>query len=96
MKTDMILDAMNEIDDEFLIISDKKRRRFSPKPLIIAATIALLFNITTPVLAAENEMVYNIMYALSPEIAQKMKPQIVINKTEEQIHTFCLRSRSII
>ncbi len=74
MKTDIILDAMDEINDEFLIISDKKRRRFSPKPLIIAATIALLFTITTPVLAAENEMVYNIMYALSPEIAQKMKP----------------------
>ena len=74
MKTDMILDAMNEINDEFLIISEKKRRRFSPKPLIIAATIALIFTITTPILAAENEMVYNIMYALSPEIAQKMKP----------------------
>lgn len=80
MKIDKIIDAIGMIDDEK--IRDAKTHtasiyRFSfKKTAAIIATIVLCLTVSVPVLSAATEIdpIYQMIYLVSPTIAQKLKP----------------------
>ena len=77
MKTNELLDAIGMIDDD-LIADAKLRRRngrtFVKRLLLSAAAFALCISVAVPVVAANVPAAYNLLYAISPVIAQKLKP----------------------
>ena len=78
MKTDLLIDAIGEIDDNKInsakMVSVKTKKRFIKPYLIIVAAIILCFTITVPVLASTVTPVYELVYQISPELAQMLKP----------------------
>ena len=62
----------------FARLRDSRRR-----VIALAASIALLFTLTVPALAsADIQAAYEIMYALSPEMAQRLKPVSMSSEDE--------------
>lgn len=79
MKDDRLMDAIGLIDDEMVIDAKKfkKKRLWTPvkKAAVLAASAALCFIISVPALAAaEIEPAQELLYAVAPSIAQKLKP----------------------
>lgn len=78
MKKDDLYNAISEINDEYLEEADSyypKTNISWKKWIAVAASVCLLCGTAVPVLAAsDHETAYEIMYAISPAIAQKLKP----------------------
>lgn len=74
-----IADALGGIDDDFIseaIPAEKKRKNVSVKKITVVLAAALIVIISAvPVLAANDvEPAYDLLYSVSPEFAQKLKP----------------------
>lgn len=50
------------------------KSRFFFKPILISASLAMLVLVTKPIIAANFEDIYSLMYQVSPEVAQFFKP----------------------
>ena len=78
MKTDMLIDAIGEIDDDKIInaklFTVKSKKKSFRKSIIIAVAIILCISITVPVLAATVNPIYELVYQISPGLAQMLKP----------------------
>ena len=78
MKTDMLIDAIGEIDDDKIInaklFTVKSKKKSFRKSIIIAVAIILCITITVPVLAATVNPIYELVYQISPGLAQMLKP----------------------
>lgn len=73
-----LLRSMSDVDNELIIESEKAfggKKKFARarKWLVYAACFCLCMYFTVPALAA-NDFSYEIMYRISPQIAQKLKP----------------------
>lgn len=78
MKTNDLLAALTDIDERDINNAKHpgKRARFTPKKIIVlAAALAVLLAFALPVAAAPvSRPAYDLLYAVSPQLAQKMKP----------------------
>lgn len=79
MKNEKLLNAIGKIDDEIIYAAEPKGRRAKrlsvKKAIALVAAVMIVFTLSIPALAAANfEPAYNILYMLSPTIAQKLKP----------------------
>ena len=78
MNTDLLIDAIGEIDDDKIksakMVSVKTKKKSIKHFIIIAAAILLCITITVPTLAATVNPVYDLVYRISPSLAQMMKP----------------------
>ena len=79
MKADKLMDAMGMIDDELILEAKhpvSKSKHFSFKRYaLFAAVLLLCIALAVPALAATNTgHAYDILYAVSPAIAQSLKP----------------------
>ena len=84
MKAENIIDALNDVNDRFLADGDApvRRRRTARWLGVMAAVLAVCMVLAVPALAvAYTDMGYTIMYALSPAMAQSLKP---VNETCEK------------
>ena len=74
----MLIDAIGEIDDDKIInaklFTVKSKKKSFRKSIIIAVAIILCITITVPVLAATVNPVYELVYKISPGLAQMLKP----------------------
>jgi len=74
MKSEELLSAIGEIRDEWIEEAHHapvRRRRISLLAAVLAVTLALSL---TAFAAADSQIMYDILYALSPSIAQALKP----------------------
>ena len=77
MKTEDLLFALDGVDEHDIDAAKTGRRvRFTPKKVIaLAAALAVLLVCAVPVAAAPvSKPAYELLYAVSPALAQKMKP----------------------
>lgn len=79
MKNDRLMDAIGLIDDELVIDARKfgRKGRFAPVKRFgaLAAAAALCFIVSVPALAAaEVEPAQELLYAVAPSVAQRLKP----------------------
>lgn len=77
MKSDELLESIGRIDDTLITEAKRVRHRNKlgmGKYLIAAAVLLLCISATVPVLAAYVPGTYEILYMVSPAIAQKLKP----------------------
>lgn len=79
MKKEELYETLEGIDDKFIneadIVKLKKKPSIWIKWVSVAACLCLCFCCSVPVLAAAgNEYAYEILYSISPAIAQKLKP----------------------
>ena len=78
MNTDLLIDAVGEIDENKIksakLFTVKTRKKPIKRMIVIAAAIILCVVITTPVLAATVNPVYELVYKISPGLAQMLKP----------------------
>lgn len=78
MRSDTLQDAIGQVRDDYIIdaqdTSTKQRVSLWTR-LSIAAVVCLFLVSTVPVMAAaDNEKAYQFLYAISPAIAQRLKP----------------------
>lgn len=78
MNTDLLIDAIGEIDEDKIrsakMVSVKTKKKSIKHFIIIAAAILLCITITVTTLAATVNPVYDLVYQISPGLAQMMKP----------------------
>lgn len=78
MNTDLLIDAIGEIDENKIINAKlfkvKTRKKSVKRMIVIAAAIILCITVTVPVLAATVNPIYELVYKISPGLAQMMKP----------------------
>ena len=78
MNTDLLIDAIGEIDENKIINAKlfkvKTRKKPIKRMIVIAAAIILCITVTVPVLAATVNPIYELVYKISPGLAQMMKP----------------------
>lgn len=78
MNTNDLLAALTDLDERDIDNAKRpgKRVRFTPKKIIaLAATLVVLLVCAIPVAAAPvSRPAYDLLYAVSPQLAQKMKP----------------------
>lgn len=80
MKADKLIDAIGEISDEKIQNAKAEKAKIHKFPfkrtIAIVAAVIICLTVPVPVLAAaiEIEPVYQIMYHISPSLAQKLKP----------------------
>lgn len=79
MNTKKFSDAMSELDSKYIYETLNYKKRFKKHLWIkwgtIAASLLLVFTMSVPALAAADfEPAYNLLYEISPAIAQKLKP----------------------
>lgn len=79
MKSEVLMDAMGMIDDSIIKNAKIRSKRTTHQPIKCFAAVAAIFilciSLSLPVLAAADvDFAYNALYAISPEIAQMLKP----------------------
>lgn len=78
MNTDLLIDAIGEIDENKIknarLFTVKTRKKPIKRMIVIAAAIILCITVAVPVLAATVNPIYEIVYKISPGLAQMMKP----------------------
>ncbi|MBQ6065501.1 MAG: hypothetical protein IJK89_01645 [Clostridia bacterium] len=77
MKTEDILYALTDVDERDIDAAKNGRRvRFTPKKIVaLAAALAVLLACAVPVAAAPvSRPAYELVYAVSPALAQRLKP----------------------
>jgi len=79
MKSDTLMDAMGMIDDSIIKNAKMHSKRVTRRPLrrfvAVAAIFILCISLSIPVLAAADvDFAYNALYAISPGMAQMLKP----------------------
>ena len=80
MKTDKLQDAIGGVRDQYILdahekTASRKRGIVWKKVVAIAACICICVCAAVPALAAaDNEFAYDVLYSISPSIAQKLKP----------------------
>ena len=80
MRGKELLQGIVEVDNELILESEnafhqKKKTIHVKRWIAIAACLCLCFCLTVPALAATgNELAYEVLYSISPSIAQKLKP----------------------
>jgi len=74
MKTEYLLDAIGEIRENWIEDAHAKVRRRRRFPVIVAAILLCMTLTVSALAAADVDGVYEVLYALSPSIAQKLKP----------------------
>lgn len=77
MKTEDLLFALNDVDERDIDRAKTGRRvRFAPKKIVaLAAALAVLLACAIPVAATPvSKPAYELVYAISPALAQRMKP----------------------
>lgn len=92
MNRETISLAIGNMDDRHIQEAESERpqtalfarlRHSRKKMIALAASIALLFTLAVPALAAADiPAAYEVMYALSPEMAQRLKPVSMSNEDE--------------
>jgi len=87
MTADTFLKAVGNIDDRFLDVEVRKQRRHRKWTVWIAGAAAALLLVTCPLpamTAMGSDGAYNILYSISPKIAQDFKP-VQISCTDNDI-----------
>ncbi len=78
MKTDLLIDAIGEIDDNKIrdakLFTVKTKKKSIKKSIVIAVAVILCITITVPVLAITVNPIYELVYQISPGLAQMLKP----------------------
>lgn len=78
MKTDKLADAIGMIDDMIIIdakcTSVKIKKLSFKKTVTLIAAIILCLTVSVPVLAATVDPIYQMLYRISPSLAQMLKP----------------------
>lgn len=80
MKTDKLQDAIGGVRDQYILdahekTASRKRGIVWKKVVATAACICICVCAAVPALAAaDNEFAYDVLYSISPSIAQKLKP----------------------
>lgn len=78
MNTDLLIDAIGEIDENKIknakLFTVKTRKKPVKRMIVIVAAIILCLAITVPVLAATVNPIYELVYRISPGLAQMLKP----------------------
>lgn len=80
VKADLLMDALGLIDDETVrtakIRAQKAKHLSFRRRIALAAAVVVCLMLAVPALAAaaDTEPVYSVLYAISPVIAQKLKP----------------------
>lgn len=74
MKTENLLAAIGEIRDHWIDDAHVQTRRRYRFPMIVAAILLCMTLTVSALAAADVEGVYEILYAVSPTIAQRLKP----------------------
>ena len=74
----MLIDAIGEIDDDKIInaklFTVKTKKKSFKKSIVIAVAVILCITITIPVLAITVNPIYELVYQISPGLAQMLKP----------------------
>ena len=78
MKTDLLIDAIGEIDDNKIrdakLFTVKTKKKSFNRSIVIAVAVILCITITVPVLAVTVNPIYELVYQISPGLAQMLKP----------------------
>ncbi len=78
MKVDTLLNAIGDIDERKIrdakVVSATIKRTSFKRVIALIAAVILCITISVPVLAATVDPVYQMMYRLSPSLAQALKP----------------------
>lgn len=78
MNTDLLIDAIGEIDDNKIrdakLFTVKTKKKSIKKSIVIAVAVILCITITVPVLAITVNPIYELVYQISPGLAQMLKP----------------------